>query len=568
MRSMCNARDWRELSCRTRGTQTDGKHMAEFINQESDAQILWEDVVAILTEDGLAPSTLAMLQSCEAIGLTDDTLTISAKSGFVRRNVERNADLIRGAIERAAFQPMQLAVDLNRGCATASSVSAPTAIAQPRAAQPIPAATAPAPTPTVSMPAHMPQANPAPAAHAPVTNQTTISREDLERLLNPTAEAEREPEAEQDALARRRKNPLVQDIAPADSQLTFDTFVEGEENQLAFQAAKAVANGSNGYNPLFIYGGPGMGKTHLLKAIQNYLAVNDPDRICVYRNAREFVSDYTDAMVDTSRDVKRALEQNYHDIDVLIIDDIQGFRGAAKSINFFFDTFNYLTSNGKQIVLAADESPAELGLEERVTTRLDSGVTLSIQVPNYELKLGLIKAFYERMKADAIENGQHDYDGTLDDASLEFMAQRAGASIRTIKSFCQLCLLEATSRQARGEEFTREDISQIATKKWGADTRTFTIEQIQKFVEQRYSVSHADLISNKRNKGLMEPRHVAVWLARELTDSTLAQIGERFGGRTHATVKHSIKWVEDRRHEDRVVHDKIARMKEDLMAGA
>lgn len=209
MRSMCNARDWRELSCRTRGTQTDGKHMAELINQESDAQILWEDVVAILTEDGLAPSTLAMLQSCEAIGLTDDTLTISAKSGFVRRNVEKNADLIRGAIERAAFQPMRLAVDLNRGSATASSVSAPAAIAQPRPAQPIPAATAPASTPTVSMPAHMPQANPAPVAHAPVTNQTTISREDLERLLNPTAEAEREPEAEQDALARRRKNPLV-----------------------------------------------------------------------------------------------------------------------------------------------------------------------------------------------------------------------------------------------------------------------------------------------------------------------------------------------------------------------
>ena len=527
--------------------------MAENINQESDAQILWEDVVDMLAEDGLAPSTLAMLQSCEALELTDDTLTISAKSGFVRRNVEKNAELIKSALERAAFQPMELAVSLNRGRASTTA-----AAAQPAA-------------PATPMQTSAPTAQPAPApapAPSPVTNQTTISREDFERLLNPSAETLHDEEDEMDPAARRRKNPLVQDIAPADSQLTFDTFVEGEENQLAFQAAKAVANGSNGYNPLFIYGGPGMGKTHLLKAIQNYLAVNDPDRICVYRNAREFVSDYTDAMVDTSRDVKRALEQNYHDIDVLIIDDIQGFRGAAKSINFFFDTFNYLTSNGKQIVLAADESPAELGLEERVTTRLDSGVTLSIQVPNYELKLGLIKAFYERMKADAIENGQHDYDGTLDDAALEFMAQRAGASIRTIKSFCQLCLLEATSRQARGEEFTREDISQIATKKWGADTRTFTIEQIQKFVEQRYSVSHADLISNKRNKGLMEPRHVAVWLARELTDSTLAQIGERFGGRTHATVKHSIKWVEERRHEDRVVHDRIARMKEDLMAGA
>ena len=545
-----------------RGTQTDGKDMAEFNNQESDAQILWEDVVDMLAADGLAPSTLAMLQSCEALDLTDDTLTISAKSGFVRRNVEKNAELIKGALARAAFQPMELAVSLNRGGASIPSVPSPAAQAQP-------AAPAQQSSPTqMPQPTTFAQATSPAAPHPTVTNQTTISREDLERLLNPSAEPEQNVESEQDALARRRKNPLVQDIAPADSQLTFDTFVEGEENQLAFQAAKAVANGSNGYNPLFIYGGPGMGKTHLLKAIQNYLAVNDPDRICVYRNAREFVSDYTDAMVDTSRDVKRALEQNYHDIDVLIIDDIQGFRGAAKSINFFFDTFNYLTSNGKQIVLAADESPAELGLEERVTTRLDSGVTLSIQVPNYELKLGLIKAFYERMKADAIENGQHDYDGTLDDASLEFMAQRAGASIRTIKSFCQLCLLEATSRQARGEEFTREDISQIATKKWGADTRTFTIEQIQKFVEQRYSVSHADLISNKRNKGLMEPRHVAVWLARELTDSTLAQIGERFGGRTHATVKHSIKWVEDRRHEDRVVHDKIARMKEDLMAGA
>lgn len=531
--------------------------MAENINMESDAQILWDDVVDMLAADGLAPSTLAMFKSCHAVDITEDTLVINAGSGFVKRNVEKNAAMIKEALERAAFQPMELSVGLERAgapVAAAAPVTTPAAvapIAQSQAAVAVTTAPTPAPTPQP-------------------TNriQTSISREELERMLNPEAAREAEEQTEQDAGQRRKKNPLVQDIAPSDSQLTFDTFVEGEENQLAFQAAKAVANGSHGYNPLFIYGGPGMGKTHLLKAIQNYLAVNDPDRICVYRGAREFVSDYTDAMVDTSRDVKRALEQNYHDIDVLIIDDIQGFKGAAKSINFFFDTFNYLTSNGKQIVLAADESPAELGLEERVTTRLDSGVTLSIQVPNYELKLGLIKAFYERMKADAIENGQHDYDGVLSDDALDFMAQRAGASIRTIKSFCQLCLLEATSKQARGEDFSRDDISQIAVKKWGADTRTFTIEQIQKFVEQRYAVSHADLISNKRNKGLMEPRHVAVWLARELTDSTLAQIGERFGGRTHATIKHSIKWVEDRQSDDRVVYDKIARMKEDLMAGA
>lgn len=506
---------------------------------ESDAQVLWDDVVELLGEEGTAPALLAMLKSCQATALTDDSLTIAAGTGFVRRNVEKNAGAIEACLERAAFQPLGLTVELSR------------------------------------------EREVAPAAAPQVTaTQTTISPAELERLRAEEAQdrqaaspvpapATPHAQATPDTAAQApRKNPLVEGITAADSCLTFDTYVEGEENQLALQAAKAVANGSHGYNPLFIYGKSGLGKTHLLKAIQNYLAVNVPDRICVYRQARDFVGDYTSAMLDTSRGVKEALEQNYHDIDVLIIDDIQGFRGAAKSIDFFFDTFNYLTSHGKQIVLAADESPAELGLAERVSSRLDSGVTLSIQVPNYELKYGLIRAFYQRMKADAVEDGLAGFDGEIDKESLEFMASRAGTNIRTIKAFCQSCLLAATTKQHRGEQFTREDIAQIAVAKWGLEQRTFTIEQIQKFVEQRYDISHADLVSNKRNKGLMEPRHVAVWLARELTDSTLAQIGERFGGRTHATVKHSIKWVEDRRHDDRLIHDKTSRMKEDLMSSS
>ncbi len=506
---------------------------------ESDAQVLWDDVVELLGEEGTAPALLAMLKSCQATALTDESLTIAAGTGFVRRNVEKNASAIEACLERAAFQPLGLTVELSRE----------------REAAP---AAAPQVTPT----------------------QTTISPAELERLRAeeaqdrqaaspaPAAAAAHAQATPATAPQAPRKNPLVEGITAADSRLTFDTYVEGEENQLALQAAKAVANGSHGYNPLFIYGKSGLGKTHLLKAIQNYLAVNVPDRICVYRQARDFVGDYTSAMLDTSRGVKEALEQNYHDIDVLIIDDIQGFRGAAKSVDFFFDTFNYLTSHGKQIVLAADESPAELGLAERVSSRLDSGVTLSIQVPNYELKYGLIRAFYQRMKADAAEDGLAGFDGEIDEESLEFMASRAGTNIRTIKAFCQSCLLSATTKQHRGEQFTREDIAQNAVAKWGLEQRTFTIEQIQKFVEQRYDISHADLVSNKRNKGLMEPRHVAVWLARELTDSTLAQIGERFGGRTHATVKHSIKWVEDRRHDDRLVHDKTSRMKEDLMSSS
>ena len=499
---------------------------------QSDAQVLWADVVDLIAEEGTQPALLAMLQSCRAAGLTDTSITVSAGSGFVKRTIEKNAAEIESCLERAAFQPVSLVVELERAGKAQASVPS-------------------APVPTTISPAELARMR---AAEAPATSQATGT------VPTPA------PGGLRTATRDRAANPLVEGITAADSRLTFDTYVEGEENQLALQAAKAVANGSHGYNPLFIYGKSGLGKTHLLKAIQNYLAVNVPERICVYRQARDFVGDYTSAMLDTSRGVKEALEQNYHDIDVLIIDDIQGFRGAAKSVDFFFDTFNFLTSHGKQIVLAADESPAELGLAERVSSRLDSGVTLSIQVPNYELKYGLIKAFYQRMKADAAEDGLAGFEGEISEDNLEYMASRAGSNIRTIKAFCQSCLLSATTKQNRGEAFGREDVAQIAVSKWGSEQRTFTIEQIQKFVEQRYDISHADLVSNKRNKGLMEPRHVAVWLARELTDSTLAQIGERFGGRSHATVKHSIKWVEERREADRVVHDKIARMKEDLMS--
>ena len=509
--------------------------------QESDAQLLWDDAVAMLEDEGFAPAALAMFKSCEALDIDGDTLVLGVDGGFVRRNVEKNAPAIEAVLERAAFQPMHLRVEGNRPRAQVPK-AAPTPItttitpddlARLRAAE---AAAKPAQAP-ISVPSPAQAVSPAPAPAAP---QPTV----------------------------RAHNPLVEDITPADSRLTFDTFVEGEENQLALQAAKAVANGSHGYNPLFIYGKSGLGKTHLLKAIQNYLAQNDPDRVCVYRQARDFVSDYTSAMVDTSRGVKEALEQNYHDIDVLIIDDIQGFRGAAKSVDFFFDTFNYLTSHGRQIVLAADESPAELGLAERVSSRLDSGVTIAVQVPNYELKYGLIKAFYERMKADAAEDGLPGFEGQIGEDNLEYMAQKAGTNIRTIKAFCQSCLLSASTRQAKGEPFTRDDVAQIAVAKWGREQRTFTIEQIQRFVEQRYDISHADLVSSKRNKEVKEPRHVAIWLARELTDSTLQQIGERFGGRTHATVKHSIKWVEDMRRDDRLIHDKTSRMKEDLMTSS
>lgn len=500
----------------------------EDFDTASDAQILWNDVCDLLNDEGLPSSTMAMFRSCIGLEINDtDTsseLVIGISSGFVQRNINKNLKLIKSTLERAAFQPMEL---------TSRSIN----------------------------------------KHDNAQAQTTISVEELEILKNQTTYSQsQQPEVTTYTYTQQKtprpKNPLVEEISYQDSLLTFDSFIEGEENQFALQAAKNVANGSHGYNPLFIYGNSGLGKTHLLKAIQNYLKQNDDARQCVYRQGRDFVRDYTNAMQNTEKSVKDAFEQNYRDIDVLIIDDIQGIKNAAGTVNFFFETFNHLMRQGKQIVLAADETPSQIGFEERVSSRLDSGVTIAIQTPNYELKLNLIKAFYDRMRSDAERDGIIGLSGTISNENLEYMARKAGSNIRTIKSFCNSCLLSATRKQENGEEFTQEDINREAVSKWGLNQRTFTIDQIQKYIEQKYNISHTDLISNKRNKNLMEPRHVGVWLARELTDSTLAQIGDKFGGRTHATVKHSIWWVEDCQKKDRLFHDRTKKMKEDLQSSA
>ena len=358
--------------------------------------------------------------------------------------------------------------------------------------------------------------------------------------------------------------------APTYSLLTFDRFVEGPQNKFAFDAAKQVANGNRNYNPLFIFGKSGLGKTHLLRAIQNYIAQNDPERVCVYRVATDFIDDYSRAMKNAHAGAAAALAENYHNIDVLIIDDIQLMSTAAGTIGFFYDTFNYLVGHGKQIVLAADRTPSELGMgqsrfDERVTSRLDSGMTVSIQVPDYELKLHLIEAFYDRMRADARTEHIPGLDANISGELLQLMAQRAGTNIRVIEGFVQSCLMLAFQREATGQALTAEDVIGVADQKWPSGQRRVTVEQIQEAIEKAYDIDHGALVGSKRNKEFMEPRHVAIWLTRELTDNTLADIGKCFGGRTHATVKHSIGVIEEGMREDRTLQDRVSRIRDSIL---
>ena len=511
------------------------------LSLESDAEALWQDALDLLAgQEGLPESVLAMLRNCTPTSMEDGVLQLTTPMRLVLKTVSKNAAVVEECLTQAAFQPMRLEIAFEPAAA-------------PRAAGPSSSMS------RAEADAWMAEVGGAPAHPTPRS------------IVEDTWDERRAQEAREEELRHRReRNPLVEEISPATSKLTFERFVRGDENDIAYQAALQVANGMNStYNPLFIYGKSGLGKTHLLRAIQNYIARNDPSRLCVYRDASSFITDYTEAMRHSERSAASVLRQNYADIDVLIIDDIQKMAGKAGTVGFFFDTFNELVSNGKQIVLAADRTPAQLGMgkdgfDERVTSRLGSGFTTPIQVPSYELKLRLIETFCERMREDAERENVPALSGTIPPEAVSYMAELAGTNIRLIEGYCQRCLFAATSAEGRGSEISREEIASLARECWPSTMRTVSIEDVQKAVEKYYDIDHASLVGNKRHKGLMEARHVAIWLSRELCDRTLADIGQHFGGRSHATVMHSISVVDEAKRDDKVFYDRLMQIRDSI----
>lgn len=510
------------------------------LSLESDAEALWQDTLDLLSQQQRLPeSVLAMLRNCTPVSMDDGVLKLTTPMRLVLKNVSKNAGVVEECLTQAAFEPMRLEVSF-----------APAAPAQEGA------------------PARSSMSRAEADAWAA---DTADVRATPRSIVEDTWDERRAAEAREEENRRRRaRNPLVEDISQATSKLTFDRFVRGDENDIAYQAALQVANGMNStYNPLFIYGKSGLGKTHLLRAIQNYVARNDPSRLCVYRDASSFITDYTEAMRHSERSAAAVLRQNYADIDVLIIDDIQKMAGKAGTVGFFFDTFNELVGNGKQIVLAADRTPAQLGMgkdgfDERVTSRLSSGFTTPIQVPSYELKLRLIETFCERMREDAERENVPALSGSVPREAMSYMAELAGTNIRVIEGFCQRCLFAATAAEGRGAEIAREEIEGIAKECWPSSMRTVSIEDVQRAVEKYYDIDHTSLVGNKRHKGLMEARHVAIWLSRELCDRTLADIGKHFGGRSHATVMHSIGVVDEAKRDDKAFYDRLMTIRESI----
>ena len=343
------------------------------------------------------------------------------------------------------------------------------------------------------------------------------------------------------------------------SKMTFENYIIGDSNRMAYSMALAVAEhpGGEHLNPLFIYGKSGVGKTHLLVSIKNYLDRNtssdgQPLVNSVYVDSTEFINDYADASADHSREKTsfRSFKERYEDADVLLIDDVQSFQGKKETLKIVFELFNKLTSQGKQVVMSADIAPKNIDIDERYQSRFNSGATFDIQAPEVETKLSIINsAIEDRIQSSGEENIN------IPPEVRSYIAEISSSNIRELKSAVTIVFLHLmTSHQ------TTIDVSQasrILENHFSNDIRLLTIGDIQKAVEEFYKVSHTELIGKGRRHAVAYPRQVAMYLCRELMEETFDSIGKAFGGKDHSTVKYSADLIAQKIKEDKGTRDEI-----------
>jgi len=308
---------------------------------------------------------------------------------------------------------------------------------------------------------------------------------------------------------------------------TFDNFVEGKSNQLARAAAMQVAeNPGFAYNPLFIYGGVGLGKTHLMHAIGNYLKAKKPNAKVVYLHSETFVATMvTGLQLNSINEFKRF----YRSVDALLIDDIQFFAGKERSQEEFFHTFNALLEGGQQIILTSDRYHKEInGLEERLKSRFGWGLTVAVEPPELETRAAIL------MNKAALVNVALPNDAAM------FIAQRLRSNVRELEGALKRVIAHASFK---GEAINVELIKEALRDLFALQDKLVTIDNIQRTVAEYSKIKMSDMLSKRRNRSVARPRQVAMCLAKELTNHSLPEIGDAFGGRDHTTVMHACKQI-------------------------
>ena len=326
-----------------------------------------------------------------------------------------------------------------------------------------------------------------------------------------------------------------------DPRFTFSNFVVGKPNELAFAAARRVAESDSvSFNPLFLYGATGLGKTHLMHAVAWHIRERDPSRRVFYMSAEKFMYRFIRALrfKDTM-----AFKEQFRSVDVLMIDDIQFISGKDTTQEEFFHTFNALVDQNHQIVISADKSPVDLEqLEERLRSRLGWGLVADIHPTTYELRLGILQSKAEQLKME------------LPPKVLEFLAHKITSNVRELEGALNRIVAHAT---LVGRPVTLETTQEVLHDLLRASDRRVTIEEIQKRVAEHYRIRTSDMHSARRARAVARPRQVAMYLAKQLTSRSLPEIGRKFGGRDHTTVMYAVQKIEELRSTDSTLSEDV-----------
>ena len=493
----------------------------------SDLGKVWADTCEqVKTYKDVDPSQInAFFSRLHPQAVSEGFLMLTAENDFIKTWIERHyITSIKQALEDVYGMPFNVLVEVD---------------------------------PTTTAPS---QPQPAPAPAAAATNERADDRESAVRAEPPKPQTER-AEAPKDE--ERAESAALSPFNSPNSTLTFENFVIGDSNRMAYSMAVAVAEtpGKAHLNPLFIYGKSGLGKTHLMRAIQNYINETMPSMRTVYVDSAELLSDYTEA--SAAHDIEKSSFKNfktkYEEADVLLIDDVQYFQGKKQTLDIVFQIFNDLTKEGKQIVLSADRAPKNIDIDERYKTRFNSGATFDIQPPEIETKIGIVKSFVEEYKAS--ENRP---DFSIPDEIQTYIAEASSSNIRELKSAVTKVIYQMT--YFNQPNITLDDVRQLLENHFsGGASRRLSVADIQKQVESFYKVSHADLVGKKRARNIIYARQIAIYLCRQMLDLPYNDIGKKFGGKDHSTIMYSFTNVEEKMKENREMREEIEALRQMIL---
>lgn len=504
----------------------------------------WEEIcVQVKSYNNIDPSQInAFFSRLHPQAMSEGFLMLTADNDFIKTWIERHyADFIKQALLDLFHVPFTLIIEVD---ITAADDSSPGELAVPQ----IPAGEEPA---AISPAA---QSNEIPSPWPEERQSDTAASPQLaaEAILASRGTMDEK------SYATSTGASIVSTDGPAGT-LTFENYVIGDSNRMAYSMAVAVAEmpGKAHLNPLFIYGKSGLGKTHLMRAIQNYICENMPHLSTIYVDSAELLSDYMEASAahDKEKSSYKNFKTRYEEADVLLIDDVQYLQGKKQTLDIVFQIFNKLTSQGRQVVLSADRAPKNIDIDERYKSRFNSGGTFDIQPPEIETKLGIVKSFIEEYR---MSEGNPAF--SISDDIQMYIAESSSSNIRELKSAVTKVIYQMTffNRTNLGLEDVRALLENHFS---GGPSKRLSVGDIQKEVETFYKVSHADLIGKKRTRNIIYARQIAIYLSRQMLDLPFNDIGKKFN-RDHSTVMYSVTNVEEKMKENRELREELETLKQ------